>query len=239
VVALHGCTQSADDYLTHSGWRELADRDGFVLVLPEQRITNNLNRCFNWFEDSDIRRGGGEALSVIQMVDAALSAYSLDPARVFVTGLSAGGAMTAVLLATYPDVFAAGALVAGLPFGCATSLTAAFACMSHGSDRTPLQWAQQLRAAFPGYSRPYPRVAIWHGTADATVSPVNAGESRDQCPGACLLSRRSTRQRSKHDDHRHAHLPKARCRFWHVVATVETGPVLGRRRRVVRGRRVR
>jgi feruloyl esterase len=154
VVALHGCTQSADDYLTHSGWRELADRDGFVLVLPEQRITNNLNRCFNWFDDSDIRRGSGEALSVIQMVDAARSAYSPDPARVFVTGLSAGGAMTAVLLATYPDVFAAGAVVAGLPFGCATSLTTAFACMDQGSERTPMQWAQQVRAAFPGYSGP-------------------------------------------------------------------------------------
>src|SRR3954447_3026386 len=60
VVALHGCTQSAEDYLAHSGWRELADRDGFVLVLPEQRTTNNLNRCFNWFQESDIRRGSGE-----------------------------------------------------------------------------------------------------------------------------------------------------------------------------------
>ena len=188
VVALHGCTQSADDYLTHSGWRELADRDGFVLVLPEQKIANNLNRCFDWFEENDIRRGSGEALSVIQMVDAARSAYGLDPARVFVTGLSAGGAMTAVLLATYPDVFAAGAVLAAVPFGCATSLTAAFDCMDHGSDRTPSQWAQQVRAAFPGYSGPYPRVAVWHGTADGTVSPVNAAESRDQWAGVHGLS---------------------------------------------------
>jgi len=88
--------------------------------------------------------------------------------------------MTAVLLASYPDVFAAGAVVAGVPFGCATSLTAAFDCMDHGSDRTPSQWAQQVRAAFPGYSGPYPRVAVWHGTAARTVSPVNAAESRDQ-----------------------------------------------------------
>ena len=188
VVALHGCTQSADDYLNHSGWRELADRDGFVLVLPEQRIANNPNRCFNWFEENDIRRGSGEALSVIQMVESARSAYGLDPARVFVTGLSAGGAMTAVLLATYPDVFAAGAVVAGVPFGCATSPTTAIDCMDHGSDRTPSQWAQQVRAAFPGYSGPYPRVAVWHGTADGTVSPVNAEESRDQWVGVHALS---------------------------------------------------
>jgi poly(hydroxyalkanoate) depolymerase family esterase len=180
VVALHGCTQSADDYLAHSGWRELADRDGFVLVLPEQKIVNNLNRCFNWFEESDVRRGSGEALSVIQMIDAARSAYGVDPKRVFVTGLSAGGAMTAALLATYPDVFAAGAVVA--------ALTEALTCMSHGSDRTPLQWAQQVRAASPGYAGPYPRVAIWHGTADRTVSPVNAEESRDQWVGVHNLS---------------------------------------------------
>ena len=61
VVVLHGCTQSADDYLAHSGWRELADRDGFVLVLPQQKIANNLNRCFNWFEENDIRRGSVDA----------------------------------------------------------------------------------------------------------------------------------------------------------------------------------
>ena len=158
------------------------------LVLPEQRTTNNLNRCFNWFQESDIRRGSGEALSVVQMVDAARSAYGLDPARVFVTGLSAGGAMTAALLATYPDVFAAGAVVAGVPFGCATSLTAALSCMRDGSDRTPLQWAQPVRAAFPGYTGPYPRVAVWHGTADDTVSPVNAAESRDQWVGVHGLS---------------------------------------------------
>jgi poly(hydroxyalkanoate) depolymerase family esterase len=183
VVALHGCTQTAADYLTHSGWRELADRYGFVLVLPEQKTANNTNRCFTWFEEGDIRRGGGEALSVRQMVDAAGSAYGADPTRVFVTGLSAGGAMTAVMLAAYPDVFAGGAVVAGLPYGCADTLVAAFTCMNPGIDRTPQQWAQQVRSAFPGYSGPYPPVAIWHGTADTTVSPVNAVESRDQWVG--------------------------------------------------------
>jgi len=85
-------------------------------------------------------------------------------------------------------VFAAGAVIAGVPFGCATSLTAAFTCMRDGTNRTPVQWAQQVRAAFPGYTGPYPRVAVWHGTADDTVSPVNAEESRDQWIGVHGLS---------------------------------------------------
>src|SRR4051794_32683898 len=183
VVALHGCTQTAADYLAHSGWRELADRYGFVLVLPEQRTTNNANRCFNWFEEGDVHRDGGEALSIRQMVDAATATYGVDRTRVFVTGLSAGGAMTAVMLATYPDVFAAGAVVAGLPYGCATTLVDALTCMSVGSDRTPEQWAGQVRSAFPGYAGPYPRVAVWYRSADTTGSPVNARESRDQWVG--------------------------------------------------------
>jgi poly(hydroxyalkanoate) depolymerase family esterase len=188
VVALHGCTQTAADYFTGSGWRELADRYGFVLVLPEQKTANNANRCFNWFEDADIRRDQGEVLSVRQMVGHAMSAYGVDPARVFVTGLSAGGAMTAALLATYPDVFAAGSVVAGIPYGCARSLISAFSCMNPGSDRTPAQWAQQVRDAFPGYAGPHPRVAVWHGTADTTVTPANARESRDQWVGVHGLS---------------------------------------------------
>ena len=188
VVALHGCRQTAVDYLSHSGWRELADRYDFVLVLPEQKIINNVNRCFNWFQEADIRRDQGEALSVKQMVDHAMSAYGVDPAQVFVTGLSAGGAMTAALLAGYPDVFAAGAVVAGVPYGCATSLSSAITCMDSGSNRTPAQWAQQVRDAFPGYAGPHPRVAIWHGTADTVVSPANATESRDQWVGVHGLS---------------------------------------------------
>ncbi len=188
VVALHGCSQTAVEYASHSGWRELADRYGFVLVLPEQKVVNNVNRCFNWFQDTDIRRDRGEALSVRQMVDHATSTYGVDSAQVFVTGLSAGGAMTAALLAVYPDVFAAGAVLAGVPYGCAVSLPSALTCMDPGGDRTPAQWAQQVRDAFPGYAGPHPRVAIWHGTADTVVSPANAGESRDQWVGVHGLS---------------------------------------------------
>ena len=188
VVAMHGCTQTASDYYANSGWPKFADRYGFVLVFPEQRTGNNSNRCFNWFQSGDTTRGQGEALSVRQMVDTAVTAHQGDRARVYVTGLSAGGAMTSVLLATYPDVFAGGGVIAGLPYGCATNVASAYSCMNPGVDKTPSQWAQLVRNAYPGYTGPYPRVAIWHGTADTTVVPANATESRDQWVGVHGLS---------------------------------------------------
>ena len=172
VVAMHGCTQTATAYYQNSGWPKYADRLGFVVVFPEQRTGNNSNRCFNWFQPGDATRGQGEALSVRQMVASAVSRHGAG--QVFVTGLSAGGAMTAVMLAQYPEVFAGGSVVAGLPAGCATDVASAFTCMNPGVDRTPAQWAQAVQ---PGGR---PRVAIWHGTADSTVAPRNADELRDQ-----------------------------------------------------------
>src|SRR4051794_5162172 len=95
VVALHGCTQSASDYYGHSGWPKYADLYHAALVFPEQTTANNSLSCFNWFNAADIARGGGEALSVKQMVDYASAHYGSDPRRAYVTGLSAGGAKTA------------------------------------------------------------------------------------------------------------------------------------------------
>ncbi|MBT2472392.1 PHB depolymerase family esterase [Streptomyces sp. ISL-66] len=179
VVALHGCTQNALTYADNSGLPELADRRGFVLVFAETTSANNPNKCFNWFQTTDNRRGQGEAASIRQMVAYARSAYSTDPARTFVTGLSAGGAMTSVMLAAYPDVFAAGAVVAGLPYDC-TKDTGPYTCMSPGVDKSPAAWAQLVRDAHPAWTGPWPRVAIWHGDADTTVAPRNADELRDQ-----------------------------------------------------------
>ena len=116
VVVLHGCSQNAADYDLGAGWSTLADRFGFCLLLPEQQAANNPNRCFNWFQPGDNERGQGEAQSIRQMIDRMVSDHGIDPRRIFITGLSAGGAMTSVMLAAYPEVFAGGAIVAGLPF---------------------------------------------------------------------------------------------------------------------------
>lgn len=179
VVALHGCAQSAANYDAETGWELLADRFHFALLLPEQQSGNNSSRCFNWFETGDTTRGQGEPLSIKQMVDRMVADHAIDPARVHVTGLSAGGAMTAVMLATYPDVFAGGAIVAGIPYRCATTQTAAFSCMSPGSDLTPAQWGAKVRAA-SSWTGPWPIVSIWHGDVDYTVRPANLTESMEQ-----------------------------------------------------------
>ncbi|MEU0370163.1 PHB depolymerase family esterase [Streptomyces sp. NPDC006283] len=180
VVALHGCSQNAQLYADNAGLTTFADRHGFLLVFAETTTSNNANKCFNWFEPADTARGKGEAASIRQMVAHADSAYNADPARTYVTGLSAGGAMTSVMLATYPDVFEAGAVIAGLPYGCAADIPSAFTCMSPGVDRSPAAWAQGVRDANPGYGGPWPRVAIWQGDNDPTVVPRNADELRDQ-----------------------------------------------------------
>ena len=177
VVAMHGCTQNGTDYATDTGWAGLAADRGFALVVPEQVAGNNLNKCFNWFEGGDVATGSGEAASIAAMVDRTIADTGADPARVYVTGLSAGGAMTAAMLATYPDRFAGGAVVAGLPYGCATSVIEAYPCMNPGVDKTPAEWGELVRAAAQGTAGP---VAIWHGDADATVAVANQRELADQ-----------------------------------------------------------
>ncbi|WP_051804022.1 MULTISPECIES: PHB depolymerase family esterase [unclassified Streptomyces] len=180
VVALHGCTQSASDYYAHSGWPKIADTYGFALVFPQTGSANNANSCFNWFEPGDTSRGQGEALSIKQMVDRAVALYGSDTRRVHITGLSAGGAMTANMLAAYPDVFAGGAIGSGLPARCASSVSAAYTCMYSPPDKSPAQWGDLVRSAAPAGTTSWPRVAIWQGTADTTVRPTNATELRDQ-----------------------------------------------------------
>jgi poly(hydroxyalkanoate) depolymerase family esterase len=175
VVALHGCTQTASQYGDESGWLQLADRWQLALLLPQKPYYG----CFRWYEPGQTARDRGEALSVRQMVARMLAEYHADAGRVYVTGLSAGGAMAAVMLAAYPDVFTGGGIVAGLPYRCAESLMEAYRCMNPGMDRTPQAWGALVRAASANQG-PWPRVSIWHGTADTTVVPANLTELVDQ-----------------------------------------------------------
>jgi len=196
VVALHGCTQSAADYYAHSGWPELADRWRFEVVFPQTSTANNSLKCFTWFDPADDTRGKGEAASIRSMVDKAVADHGSDTSRVFVTGLSAGGGMAADLLAAYPDVFAGGGINAGLPAQCATSITQTSSCQQNDQHLTPAQWAAKVKAQYPGYGGPWPRVAIWQGTGDYTVYPVNGTELRDQWTAVHGLSQTPTSTQS-------------------------------------------
>jgi poly(hydroxyalkanoate) depolymerase family esterase len=173
VVVLHGCTQSAASYDLGAGWSTLAERYGFVLLLPEQTAANNPKTCFNWFLPGDTTRGSGEALSIRQMIEKTIGAHGIDRSRVFVTGLSAGGAMANVMLATYPEAFAAGAIIAGLPYGTASNVQEAFESMFQGKSHVAKVWGDKVRHA-SSHRGPWPRVSVWHGDADATVKPINA-----------------------------------------------------------------
>ena len=176
LVALHGCSQTAATYDAGSGWSTLAERNGFIVLYPEQQRGNNPNRCFNWFVPANTHRDSGEALSIRQMIEQTVIAYGIGRSRIFVTGLSAGGAMTSTLLAIYPEIFAAGAIVAGLPHGSAASMSEAMQAMSQGRTRSVEQWGEIVRGA-SSHHGVWPRVAIWHGTDDHIVRAANAESS--------------------------------------------------------------
>lgn len=172
VVVLHGCTQDAAVYDHGSGWSALADKHGFILLFPEQSRANNPLLCFNWFAAEDNRRGAGEAASIANMIAAMKKAHDVDPARIFVTGLSAGGAMASVMLATYPELFAGGAIIAGVAYGCASGVAEAFDCMGGRGRGDAKALGEKVRRASP-HKGPWPRVQVWHGGADTTVVASN------------------------------------------------------------------
>lgn len=180
VLVLHGCTQNGPGFATGTGWRAHADALGYALVAAQQETANNASRCFNWFQSGDTTRGRGEVLSLRQMVAHTVDTVDADPSRVFVAGFSGGGAMAASLLAAYPDVFAGGAVLAGVPHGCAGSMVQAFGCMNPGSPKSAAQWGDLVRAQNPGHGGPWPTVSVWHGTSDTTVVPANATELVEQ-----------------------------------------------------------
>jgi len=183
VVALHGCTQPATTFAT-SGLDELADRFKFYVVYAQQNTANNPVSCFDWWgaynnpvDKTNITRGKGENLSIKQMVDKMKADYSIDAHRVFVVGFSSGAAMAAVMLATWPDVFAAGAIDAGVAYDCpSTTNSDVWQCMSPGKTLAASDWGTRVKNAYPGYAGPYPRVTIWQGTQDTTVATANTGE---------------------------------------------------------------
>ena len=198
VVVMHGCLSQVTNYDDETGWLQLADARKWALVFPQQAITNNTNLCLNWVSEDDIARGKGEARSIVSMVDWMWRTHGVDAARIWATGHSAGGYFTSVLLATYPDLFKAGASVSGGPYRCETyqhvylappgtyvdssanEFAARGACTQAGIDRTPEEWGHLLRSGAPRYTGPKPPVSLWHGSADDVVVPKNFEELVEQ-----------------------------------------------------------
>jgi len=193
VIALHGCTQTADEYDHGTGWSTLADRLGFAVVYPQQQPANNPKNCFSWFLPGDIACGHGEALSIRAMVEHAIATFAADRRRVFVTGLSAGGAMACVMLATYPEVFAGGAIIAGLPYGCAGNAQQAFEAMFMERGHAAAALGDRVRAA-SGHRGPWPKISVWHGTSDPIVRPSNTEDIIRQWTNVHGLSERPSHQ---------------------------------------------
>ena len=193
VVMLHGCTQDPDDFARGTRMNALARARGFLVLYPAQSQRANPQRCWNWFKHNHQGRGRGEPAILAGMVREVIATHDVDPARVYVAGLSAGGAMAAILGEAFPDLFAAVGVHSGLPVGAATDAPSAFAAMKGGAP---------IARRAPGH-RTMPPTIVFHGDADATVNIVNGerilesaglaqrpGSARSTTPAGVPYSRR-------------------------------------------------
>jgi poly(hydroxyalkanoate) depolymerase family esterase len=181
VVVAHGCMQSAQEIADLSGWNDLAQAHGFVVVYPQtSRENDSFAGCFRTWLPEHQERGKGEPLSVVQMIEWMLGHHELDPRRVFITGMSSGGHLTNVMLATYPDLFAAGAPQSSFPYKCALTLADVDPCCRGVITHTREAWGELARSGYLGYEGPRPRVSIWHGMEDNLLRAVNLDYQRDQ-----------------------------------------------------------
>ena len=174
VVMLHGCTQNPDDFAVGTGMNERARAQGFCVLYPEQSPDANPQRCWNWFKHNHQRRGSGEPALIASLTQAIMKEHAIDPRRVFIAGLSAGGAMAAIVADAYPEIFAAVGVHSGLPNGAASNVAEALALMNSGHSGNirnsklspqPQQPPQQTHRLVP--------TIVFHGDQDRTVHPRN------------------------------------------------------------------
>ncbi|PYC63495.1 esterase [Micromonospora arborensis] len=181
LLALHYCTGSGPAVHTGFGLSSLADRHGFIVIYPS--VTRS-SKCWDVSSPQALRRdGGSDPIGLKSMVDYVRSRYPVDSNRIAVGGFSSGAMMTNVMLGLYPDLFNAGFSSSGVPFGCFATTNGAewnSECSGGRIVKTPQQWGDLVRNAYPGYTGKRPRVQIWHGTTDTTLSYVNFGEQVKQ-----------------------------------------------------------
>ncbi|WP_440073183.1 extracellular catalytic domain type 1 short-chain-length polyhydroxyalkanoate depolymerase [Streptosporangium sp. OZ121] len=196
VLAMHGCGGSGPGFYSGSEFRTLADRHGFIVIYPSASKKGN---CFDsWSAASKVRDGGSDPVSLMSMITYTRQRHNGDADRIYVTGSSAGGMETNIMLGNYPDVFKAGAAFMGVPFGCFANEAdyipspGASDCASGRISKTPQQWGDLVRAAYPGYNGPRPRVQLWHGTTDNLVYYATHQQAIDQWTNVFGLSQTPT-----------------------------------------------
>jgi poly(hydroxyalkanoate) depolymerase family esterase len=179
LVMLHGGTQDGDDFAAGTRMNEHAEEHGFMVAYPSQSKAANASLCWNWFMPEHQKRDAGEPAIIAGITREIVASYGVDPDRVFVAGLSAGGAMAAVMAATYPEMYAAIGIHSGLPYGSATDLPSAFAAM-RGKGGSRVRRGRKSRQG--AIDSPRVRTIVFHGDADNIVHPSNAsgiiGESK-------------------------------------------------------------
>ena len=171
LVMLHGGTQDGDDFAAGTRMNDLAEEHGFIVAYPSQSKAANASLCWNWFAPEHQKRGAGEPSIIAGLTHEIVASYGVDPDRVFIAGLSAGGAMAAVMAATYPEMYAAIGVHSGLPYRAATDLPSAFAAMRGGAGPRGRR-ARKPRGA--AVDSPRVRTIVFHGDADNIVHPSNA-----------------------------------------------------------------
>jgi poly(hydroxyalkanoate) depolymerase family esterase len=170
MVMLHGCKQNPDDFAAGTGMNALAEEHGFLVVYPEQPGSANQMSCWNWFEPKDQRREAGEPSIIAGITKQIAAEFDVDSTKIFVAGLSAGGAMAVIMGATYPDLFSAVGVHSGLPYEAAKDVPGAFMAMRGDNGMGMLR----STARAPATAENPVRTIIFHGDADQTVHPSNA-----------------------------------------------------------------
>jgi poly(hydroxyalkanoate) depolymerase family esterase len=172
IVMLHGCTQDADDFATGTRMNVLAEKHDCFVVYPIQSSGSNTSKCWNWYKPGDQEQDRGEPSIIAGITRDIMAHYEIDPARVYVAGLSAGGAMANVMIHTYPDLYAAAGIHSGLPYRCAQDLSSALGAMKHGHRTNQWGFANNTPDS-PASLRP---IIVFHSDADTTVHPSNGHE---------------------------------------------------------------
>jgi feruloyl esterase len=192
IVVLHGCLQTASSVAKQSGWNKPANENGFIILYPQQRIKNNPERCFCWYRRKNIKKNRGENFSIKQMIEYTKKNYDIDTSKVFITGLSAGAAMSVALLANYPETFNAGAIFAGAPYKTAFGLIKGVMGLFGWVIKSPEKWGNLVRKANPNFKGNYPKLIIYQGNNDFIVNKRNGVELMKQWTNINNLSQQPT-----------------------------------------------